>query len=429
MPEKYRVTTEDGVYEITVGDEKPGIGLTPPPGYTPSTPEIPDESMRAGVKFGMEMLPVAGMTAMGLAAPPSWPVAIGMSALGGAAGSAAKQGLQMAFDMPEAPKSAGEYARGLGEDALEGATSEFGGKIVSGILGKLFGRMVNPEQLYQSALKPPPGGGREMMRRQVGAGLEERIPVSEEGLAKAEQTWQKLNQQIDAAVATDPNAPIQPHLVVSRLNELRQKWKNTPEFLKVIDEEEKNFLKQFPALTAEQSQELKKEMYARIRMEAKAAWKEGNTPGISVQAQQKLAKGLKEELEFLFPTIKDLNRKEGAVIELERALNRFVAREGNQRITSFFLPPAIGALTGGFVGGGSGAAAGAALGTLGAGLMRAVFEDPTVKSKLAILLKRASEHAVGKVGKAAAKQAPAITIRTGQALYDAYAPMEPPPGR
>jgi hypothetical protein len=105
----------------------------------------------------------------------------------------------------------------------------------------------------------------------------------------------------------------------------------------------------------------------------------GELKAAAAEGQKALARGLKEEIEAVFPEIKSLNAREGSLIELQNALNRFVSREANHQMTGIGTPlvAIAGATT-------AGAHTGIALGAI-----RAVLEAPAIKSKIAIALTRA----------------------------------------
>jgi hypothetical protein len=96
-----------------------------------------------------------------------------------------------------------------------------------------------------------------------------------------------------------------------------------------------------------------------------------------VEAQKALARGLKEDLVGLFPQLKNLNDREGALIELENQLRKHVIQQGNR------LPG----------GGTHGMAVAAELGTGHPGaaaltLAHSALMNPSVRSQLAIALRR-----------------------------------------
>jgi F0F1-type ATP synthase membrane subunit c/vacuolar-type H+-ATPase subunit K len=298
---------------------------------------------------------------------------------------------------------------------------------VTGPLGSalslVFGRALNPKQLYQSALRPPPGKGAEAVEKVVEAGLKERIPVSEKGYAMAGDRWHDLNEAIGKTISNDPSKPINVNRALKSLTDLKAKWSygsGDPAFEAAVNQVEKNFRRQYAIpkrgpghMTGEQAQEVKKGLYREIRLSNEGAWNATKPNTLDVQAKQEIARGLKLELEAIYPQIKNLNEREGAVIELERALSRFVAREGNIRITPYFA--AVGAGAAFTAAGEAGAGAAMGMGILGAHLIRSAIENPEVKSKLAFALL--------KVGK------PPIARTAGQlgAAGAAMSQLSPPP--
>lgn len=113
--------------------------------------------------------------------------------------------------------------------------------------------------------------------------------------------------------------------------------------------------------------------------------------------RRRLSRGLKEELANAFPQLNDLNAQDSQLINLDGVLQRAVNRISNHQILGIGTPLA-------------GAGAKAITGSTGvaavAAGMKAILDDPFVKSKIAIALNKASN---GKV-----------TIPMGMAKYQGY---------
>lgn len=389
-------------------DVTPGGGGTgsPTPSQSPK-PTLPLSLPQMMRGTAIDFLPTIGATAATALVPEAGiPLRMAMAALGGAGGSTAQQAMQKAGGLPGAPQSGSEFLQRTGTDAVVQAGGELGGQLISKTLASVLKRFT-PSQMYQSALMPPPGKGTAKIGQMVGSGIENNIPVSAEGQEAAHQLWQDLNKQIEAQIAADPKKVIDPKTILSGLNDLRHKWlagSGDPAYLNAINEVEQNFKLRHPVLTSESAQAAKKGIYNEIRLSKEGAWGSPKPNQLDVQAKQDIAGALKQELERLYPGIGPINAKEGAAIELDRAIDHQIAKEGNKRLSPYFtLISSIGSLGGGFASGHTDAGMGAAAGMMGIHLLRSMLEDPEVKSKLAIALAKASQSKVIKVGQLAGK--------------------------
>ena len=101
-----------------------------------------------------------------------------------------------------------------------------------------------------------------------------------------------------------------------------------------------------------------------------------------------LAKNCREALEIIHPEIKQLNRKEGALIELREAIKNRVAIIENRQLLGLAASMRTGAGAGvGYAfGGETGGRVGAIL-----GFSYNILDDPVVKAKLALTLARVRE--------------------------------------
>ncbi len=132
-------------------------------------------------------------------------------------------------------------------------------------------------------------------------------------------------------------------------------------------------------LTANQLQSLKKRIYRDLE----SFYDKAKNAPAAVDAQKSVARAAKEAIEGLVPEVKQLNAKEGALIELRDAIERSAARIKNRDIMGIGVPIKIGSggAIGGMAAGGAGATVGGSL-----GLLWGVIDTPIVKSKLAIAI-------------------------------------------
>lgn len=381
-------------------------GLTRPPdsdaGHAGKMTEQVGEFMIPGGAISKGAKAIEGATA-GLRAAPVVN-ALGRAALEGVS-AAGVTGLQTGGDA-EQMKRAGLTA---------GATSTGTAAIGAGI------KAVTPtaKRIYQSALKPPLGGQLGKKAPQiVETGLTEGIPTSEAGHAIAGSRIDQLNQQIMDGIHARSSAGLTVDLknVTQRLNDLKARaanMANPEEELAAINAVEKQFLEghstmgsfqpiqqasefngYYPSgplkqvttsteIPLSKAQEIKQFTGTDIRK------KYGEMKQYEIEAKKALVRGLKEEIESVFPEVKGLNAREGRLIELEESLRRFVNREGNhQLISPFTLILAAGAGTGGLASGHP--AEGVAAGAMTA-LLRMAMENPEIKSKIAIAARRAAQ--------------------------------------
>ena len=278
----------------------------------------------------------------------------------------------------------GDLAGGAGE-AVGIGTSMVEPKI-AGAIGDatgLSGAVENATRnLYRGSLRIPKSeaGNAEAL---IDTGLENKIPVSKSGVAKINQLVSNLNDNVKAEIATDPTRPISTARAVQNTVDLESKFKNQVnpnEDLAAIADARNQFTQNNPGdIPAEQAQAMKQGTYRVLGGKAY-----GEIKTASVEAQKALARGLKEELANQFPALKDLNAKEGSLLDLQDVLEGRVNTLANQQripLTSPVLAAGAKAVTNS-----SGVAA-------AAGVMRAVL-TPAVRSRIAIALSRASGSSV-----------------------------------
>jgi hypothetical protein len=204
-----------------------------------------------------------------------------------------------------------------------------------------------------------------------------------------------LNNKIAAQIAASPNQPISKFAVASRLSDTAQNVAtqvNPVDDLNAVAKSGNEFLETQPnEIPASQAQALKQGTYQQLRKNY------GQLGNATVESQKALARGLKEELATAFPELGDLNAEDSRLINLDSVLQKAVNRISNHQIMGIGTPlAAAGAKA---VTGSTGVAAVAAT-------MKAILDDPYIKSKVAIALNRASN---GKV-----------TLPMGFAKYQGY---------
>jgi hypothetical protein len=262
------------------------------------------------------------------------------------------------------------------------------------------------QKLYRSAVKPPPGSySLPEVRRMAETGLEARIPLSEGGLTKIWGLIEDLNAKVREAAeaAGKRGVTVDPEAVARRIDDIEPTFReqvNPEKSLKQLAESKAEFLRQhqtqvpytqvlpgiqspgyFPvgkgttaipkAIPVEEAQRLKIGTYQQIKKSF------GEMKNAQIESQKALARGLKEEIAAAIPEIGALNAKESKFLELVPVLERAVRREANHQLFGIGTP---------IFAGGVGAATGSAQAAAAAGTLRAILDNPYIKSRLAIAI-------------------------------------------
>jgi hypothetical protein len=274
-------------------------------------------------------------------------------------------------------------------------------------------------KLYKSALKPSTTIPDWKIQNIIKTGLAEDVPVSHEGLEKLGGMIDDINQEIhdkieaatkpggkttpeeeamfqktfgkehkevqdlaewetgsrEGAFPPPPGVTVNKYAVASRLGGTAQEFgaQVTPaKDLATVARTGNEFLREqpneIPALTA---QEMKQGTYQQIQKSY------GRLSSASIESQKALARGIKEELAAQIPEIGELNARESKLIDLDTTLERAVNRIGNHQIIGIGTP---------ILAGGARAITGSTPVAAIAGIIKAVVDNPIVKSRLAIAL-------------------------------------------
>lgn len=289
----------------------------------------------------------------------------------------------------------------------------------------LMGR--TPAEAYETALKPSTAISQADRESLVQTGLQNKIPVSKGGFETLSNRIDELNNAIKAEIAKDPTRPIDPNAVATRADQARAnfaKQVNAQPDLDAIEASRQQFLKEqgaqpgkpaiapqptgildaqgrpvmtqgtpatppqpAPPMNAADAQEMKQGTYRVLK------GKFGEQGSAAVEAQKSLARGIKEEIATQFPEIGNLNAQESKLLDLQPVLERAINRIGNHQLIGIGTPIAAAA-TQAVTGSGK-------IGAIAA-VMKAVLDDPFVKSRLAISLSKGGNipygQAVTRVG-------------------------------
>ena len=254
-----------------------------------------------------------------------------------------------------------------------------------------------PEAAYESALKPSTTLPQSQRSAMVQTGLKNAIPISQGGVEKLGDLIDDLNSKIKDQIASDPTRPIDPNAVATRADMAKAKFANQVNAggdLAAIEASKQQFLREqgaptdaagnstgpAPAMNAADAQAMKQGTYQVLK------GKYGEQGSASVEAQKALARGLKEEIADQFPEIGKLNADESRLLDFQPILERAVNRISNHQLIGIGTPVA-------------GAAAKAVTGSSGvgavAGVLKAVLDNPAVKSRLAIAISKGGQIPIG----------------------------------
>lgn len=340
-------------------------------------------------------------------------------AAGGAGYALSKRGAQALLG-EDVDTSASSIAR----DVATGSLMAGAGKLISKIPG--VNKVLSPEvanvgappkgtgmankvaeTIMEKTLKVPPSGkvGYQVVDREAGikTALDEGISVTKGGLEKTKKLLENLGEQMDSAVASNPDAIIATDSVLGPVQELRDfasKTVNGDDLVKSIDRTIAKFKKQYgDELTVSQAQEIKQNTNAFLRKSY------GQLQPVVVEAQKQIVRGLKDRIAQEIPEIAGVNAHYKDLKNLEIILDRAVNRTGNWDWFSLSA-----GMAGAIVGGATGKVSSAAEAV---GLWRAL-KSPVVQSYLALTLKNAG------VG----KEANAMANLIADSIYNKMAPTE-----
>jgi hypothetical protein len=276
----------------------------------------------------------------------------------------------------------GEAAGRMVAPTAEAARSTVGRAL---LLGK------TPEGAYESALKPSTTLSQAERDAAVRTGIDNELPVSKAGVQKLYDLVDDYNQKIAGEINSDPTRPIDPNKVATRADLAKAKFSNQVNAggdLSAIEASRQQFLQEqgatpsdpAPPMGAAKAQAMKQGTYQVLK------GKFGEQGSASVEAQKALARGLKEEIANQFPEISNLNASESRLLNLQPILERAVGRVSNHQLIGIGTPVA-----------GAAAKAVTGSGALGVvtGVLKAVLDNPEMKSKLAIAVSKGAKIPIG----------------------------------
>lgn len=318
---------------------------------------------------GAGVAPVAAMTLPAVAAAAPITTALGIG--GGIGGQKlAHAGAEALGATPDQADLAGDVG-GVAGGYLGSKVPAIGQKAL--LLGK------TPAEAYQSALKPSTTIPPAKVDRMVQTGLENEIPVSKGGAEKLQSLLEDLQDKVTQEIGSGQGKTISKGAVLQRLNPVAARFAQqvTPAAdLNAIADTGTEFAASHPAdIPAADAQAMKVGTYQQLKGKAY-----GELKSATIESQKALARGLKEELANAFPELSNLNAQESKIYDLQPILEKAIQRQANHQIMGIGTPIVTGATK-------------AVTGSTGlsavAGAIKAVVDNPIVKSKLAISLNKA----------------------------------------
>ena len=227
-----------------------------------------------------------------------------------------------------------------------------------------------PQRLYQSSLKIPRKKGVRKQDTLLNAGLE--YPAWRAGALPTRRGMEALGQKIKGLQDTI-DTTIQPgqklvstDLVLQRVDDLRADLVRkgaSKRDLRAIDSVRKDFENIAPGsfIDAKRAQEIKTGKNTRLKKMY------GEMKSAQIEAEKSIVRGLKEELEDIYPELKTLNAAQGEAIELSNALsNAFMGHRAQNIVGISILSP-----------------------------LAHVADNPALKAALGRALHRARNHVIG----------------------------------
>jgi hypothetical protein len=338
-----------------IGGGQRGLGRTQPVAPNTNFPNLTDY-----LPSGRTVLQAGGATVGGVLGSAGGPLGtIGGGALGAGTGESLYQAVQRFRGRGYAPQSSLEAAKEIGGAGAGGALQE-----AVGVALPAAGRAIS-SRLYRIALKPSTALTTEEAAEVANTLLKNRIGISDKGVRTLNAKIGTLNQQVDAEIASNPSAELSPLAVAKRVDPTIQDfaYKDLQGDAAAAAGEKTRFINehstpvQYSPLTAGgnvppvqtyrmenpipavRGQAMKKAIYQELSPNDFGTVAEGYKQG-----RKQIARGLKEEIEAMFPRVEGLNAAEGKLLEARPELNRAVNRTANRDVIGIGAPLAAGAM-------------------------------------------------------------------------------------
>lgn len=252
-----------------------------------------------------------------------------------------------------------------------------------------------PRSMYEASAKWRPSIPQETRKSLTETALNEGIIPSESGVAKIEGLVSGLNDKIDGLIqsADEAGTTIPRAAIYRELKGVRESMGgariDAPKDLKKIDSIVKRFDEYMTSLgktelTPSELQAFKQDAYKHINFDTKR----GVATLAENETKKAMARGAKKALENISPEIKDLNAREGKLLELRPEIERSANRIDNRNVIGLDSSTKIAA--GGVVGNAAGS--GVIGGTIGATI--AAIGSPKVRAWMAIQIAKYQKQGI-----------------------------------
>jgi hypothetical protein len=254
-----------------------------------------------------------------------------------------------------------------------------------------------PTKLYQKALGASPASYSDtQIANAVKTGIKERIAIDPKGYIGMKQTIEGLRNQVDGMIiagstagakidALGPLSQIKDAVKMAERSSLPETAVAAIE--KMVEQQLNTIVKKYPdgMVPAVEAQAIKRQ----LQHELDPFY--GELKGASKEAAKGIARGWRVELENLFPEIKNLNKRDSDLINLEEMMRAKVHKQLNAPVipmSPFSLGGVASAAGGGY--------AGQAAIFAGAYELKQALELPRIKSHVAIILDKARKAGLRK---------------------------------
>lgn len=244
-----------------------------------------------------------------------------------------------------------------------------------------------PLKMYESAIKPKAPSAKFTREQQIAtlqAGLDAGITPTGKGIEKIDDIVSRLNDQIMGKIdeGTKAGARIKVPDVVQRMDSAYEFFSRLPDSetpLAALDKIRDGMLAKGPTMSIAEAQKVKQAIYKVLKDSY------GELSTATKEANKAIARGIKEEIATIFPEIKSLNNQESLMLRLEPLIEKAAGRISKRDMLGIGTPMAGMAGASMF-----GPKAGMAL-----WLTKAVVDNPSVKTYLAIALNKAKKGGMG----------------------------------
>lgn len=286
-------------------------------------------------------------------------------------GAAAAKAPGIAGKIGEAAKVAGAVTDPV---TLAGNGLSAAGKGAASVIPDIVKQRFTPESLYASAMKfsnNPNVLSPADRRAAVTTGLKEKMLPNE---ASYQKLWDQVTAnkaKVNEIVAKGEKAgdTVSTSEVTRLLSPLEKRAalveKFNPEFAQVLRETRSNIEAYGDNIPVASAQALKE------TLQDLSKYGTDDRSRFAVAANKALGRGIRIQLETVYPELQGLNRNSAALLTLENELAKAVGRVGNRDIVSLGMRVGIG---------------GAGDASKAAGIVSSIFDLPNIKARLALLL-------------------------------------------